>query len=66
VNPANPAPPVARRLRRLRRLRLLTTGHHVCRSTGQEECRRPRGRRQRLVPCFWQVHRSAERNCDPL
>jgi hypothetical protein len=23
-------------------------------------------RRQHLVPCFWQVHRSAERNCDPL
>jgi hypothetical protein len=32
---------VARRLRRLRRLRLLTTGHHDCRSTGQDHCRRP-------------------------
>lgn len=41
LNPANPAPPVARRLRRLRRLRLLTTGHHECRSTGQDDCRRP-------------------------
>ena len=40
LNPVNPAPPVARRLRRLR-LRLLTTGHHVCRSTGQDHCRRP-------------------------
>ena len=27
--------------RRLRRLRLLTTGHHVCRSTGQDDCRAP-------------------------
>jgi len=41
LNPANPAPPVARRLRRLRRLRLLTTGHHGCRSTGQDDCRAP-------------------------
>ena len=41
LNPTNPAPPVARRLRRLRRLRLLTTGHHVCRSTGQDDCRAP-------------------------
>jgi len=41
LNPANPAPPVVRRLRRLRRLRLFTTGHHDCRSTGQDDCRRP-------------------------
>ena len=27
--------------RLLRRLRLLTTGHHVCRSTGQDDCRAP-------------------------
>jgi hypothetical protein len=32
---------VVRRLRRLRRLRLLTTGHHECRSTGQNHCRAP-------------------------
>ena len=43
LNPTNPAPPVARRLRRLRRLRLLTTGHHECRSTGQDHCRAPQG-----------------------
>src|SRR5204862_673712 len=58
VNPTNPAPPVVRRLRRLRRLRLLTTGHHVCRSTGQDDCRAPLMKNMLIV----EDHPSCSRN----
>ena len=50
----------SRRLRRLRRLRLLTTGHHVCRSTGQDECRAPPMLMAPFCPAVWSVSESSE------